>query len=178
MNKNQNEEEEKKPIKSRLQDLKDQLIKPDDITSFDEFTIDKITDDDNFVRPLEPRQLSFITEYLKDFNGTQAAIRAGYSEKTANVIASNLLTKVNVKQEISRRQALIQEASNITREKVIHKLLELIEDCYTDEKTDRTSILKAMDMINKITGIYTPENQINILNQGDSEIKITIVKPS
>jgi phage terminase small subunit len=39
------------------------------------------------------RQQAFIREYLVDCNGTQAAIRAGYSKGTANVIACENLTK-------------------------------------------------------------------------------------
>ncbi len=45
---------------------------------------------------LTPDQEMFCLEYLKDFNGTQAAIRAGYSEKTASEQASRLLTNVKV----------------------------------------------------------------------------------
>jgi phage terminase small subunit len=173
-NKKQNKKEVENQTKSKLDDLKRQLIE-DDISDFTKL---QPTISEEFQR-LEERQKLFVNEYLKDFNGTQAAIRAGYSEKTANVIASNLLTKVNIKNEITKRQQLIQEASNINKENVIKKLLELIEDCYNDEKTDRTSILKAMDMINKLTNLYAPENQINILNQNETgEIKITIIAPN
>ena len=45
---------------------------------------------------LEPKQSKFVREYLKDRNATQAAIRSGYSRKTANRIASRLLSKVDV----------------------------------------------------------------------------------
>lgn len=51
---------------------------------------------------LNKKQELFAREYLIDMNGTQAAIRAGYSEKTAYSIASNLLKKVEV-------QSLIEE---------------------------------------------------------------------
>lgn len=49
---------------------------------------------------LTDKQKAFIVEYVKDFNGTQAAIRAGYSENTANVIASQNLTKLNIREAI------------------------------------------------------------------------------
>ena len=42
---------------------------------------------------LPPRQRRFVAEYLVDCNGTQAAIRAGYSRKTANEQAADLLAK-------------------------------------------------------------------------------------
>lgn len=175
MNKNQNEEEEKKPIKSKLEDLKNQLLS-DDISDFTSLQVTQNNLDEFAI--ISPQEKIFITEYMKDYNGARAYIAAGYSEKGASQGASRLLTRVNIKSELNRRQELIQEASNITKEKVIKKLLELIDDCYTDEKTDRTSILKAMDMINKLTNLYAPENQINIQNNTDGEIKITIIKPN
>lgn len=48
-----------------------------------------------------PKQEKFCVEYLVDLNGTQAAIRAGYSDKTAEATASRLLRNVNVKKRIS-----------------------------------------------------------------------------
>lgn len=48
------------------------------------------------------KQKRFISEYIKDLNATQAAIRAGYSPKTAEVQGSRLLNNVKVKSEIAR----------------------------------------------------------------------------
>jgi phage terminase small subunit len=53
---------------------------------------------------LRSKQARFVQEYLIDRNGTQAAIRAGYSPRTAHVIAAELLTKPNIRQEITRRE--------------------------------------------------------------------------
>ncbi|ENG5503925.1 terminase small subunit, partial [Yersinia enterocolitica] len=44
------------------------------------------------MKQLTPKQELFCREYLKDLNATQAAIRAGYSEKTAQVQSSRLLS--------------------------------------------------------------------------------------
>lgn len=52
---------------------------------------------------LTTKQRVFIAEYLKDFNATQAAIRAGYSERTANRIGPQNLSKVGIEEEISRQ---------------------------------------------------------------------------
>ncbi|WP_127133479.1 terminase small subunit [Veillonella caviae] len=49
---------------------------------------------------MTPKQEKFCVEYLVDLNGTQAAIRAGYSEKTANRIANQLLSKLDIKNRI------------------------------------------------------------------------------
>ena len=45
---------------------------------------------------MTPKQKAFVFEYLKDFNATQAAIRAGYSQKTAGVIGHENLRKPNI----------------------------------------------------------------------------------
>ena len=65
-------------------------------------------------RALEPKQEAFCQEYLKDLNGTQAAMRAGYTDKpaTAKVQASRLLSNDNV---VARIQALMDERLDRTR---------------------------------------------------------------
>jgi phage terminase small subunit len=54
---------------------------------------------------MTPKQKRFCDEYLIDLNATQAAIRAGYSEKTATVIGAENLTKPNIKEYIENRMA-------------------------------------------------------------------------
>lgn len=58
---------------------------------------------------MNARQKRFCDEYLTDCNATQAAIRAGYSEKTACEQAARLLTNVNIKDYIDKR---MEEISN------------------------------------------------------------------
>lgn len=52
---------------------------------------------------LTERQKRFCDEYLIDLNATQAAIRAGYSKKTANEIAAQNLAKLNIQSYIKKR---------------------------------------------------------------------------
>lgn len=59
---------------------------------------------------LTPKQKAFADEYLKCGNATEAARRAGYSEKTAVVIGAQNLTKLNVLQYIGERQKQIDDA--------------------------------------------------------------------
>lgn len=70
---------------------------------------------------LRPRQQIFVLEYVKDFNATRAAIAAGYSPKTARFIASNLLTKVNVKEAV---KLLLQEKV-MTADEVLTRLADM-----------------------------------------------------
>lgn len=51
---------------------------------------------------LNEKQKMFCKEYVRDFNATQAAIRAGYSEKTARAIGTENLTKPDIQNEIAR----------------------------------------------------------------------------
>ncbi|MDL2224667.1 terminase small subunit [Eubacteriales bacterium OttesenSCG-928-M02] len=68
---------------------------------------------------LTDKQKKFVDEYLVDFNATQAAIRAGYSERTATVTASKLLRNPRIQEYLQERQKDLQERTEITQEKVV-----------------------------------------------------------
>lgn len=74
---------------------------------------------------LTPKQLRFVDEYLIDLNATQAAIRAGYSQKTAAIIGSENLRKPYIASEIARRQAKRSDKLEITAESVVAELAKL-----------------------------------------------------
>lgn len=66
-----------------------------------------------------------MAEYLVDLNATAAAIRAGYSEKTARFIGAENLTKPNIAAEIAKRRIELQSKLEITQEKVLRELAKL-----------------------------------------------------
>ena len=72
--------------------------------------------------PLEPRQQAFVNEYIIDLNGTQAAIRAGYSPATATQIASDQLSKPNVAASVARAKAQRLQRVNIKQDDVLHEM--------------------------------------------------------
>lgn len=74
---------------------------------------------------LTPKQERFVAEYLVDLNGTQAAIRAGYSERTANRAACELLTKPDIQALISERKARQLERADLTATRVLEELRRL-----------------------------------------------------
>ena len=76
---------------------------------------------------LTRKQKNFCREFVIDFNGTQAAIRAGYSKKTARNMASNLLTKLNIQKEIQKLTDKITEKQEIDAEYVLNTLKEVVE---------------------------------------------------
>ena len=71
---------------------------------------------------LTAKQQRFVSEYLVDANGTQAAIRAGYSPRTANEQASRLLAKVNVASAVQAKQQHLAERSAVGADRVIEEL--------------------------------------------------------
>jgi len=71
---------------------------------------------------LRGKQQRFVDEYLVDRNATQAAIRAGYSAKTAYSIGEENLRKPEVKKAIEIGEAEIAERTKITQDKVMKEL--------------------------------------------------------
>lgn len=71
--------------------------------------------------PLTEKQKIFCSEYILDWNGTRAAIAAGYSESSAREIASQNLTKLNILAHIKYIQANLEIEAGISRLKVINE---------------------------------------------------------
>ncbi|NCQ34267.1 terminase small subunit [bacterium] len=80
-------------------------------------------------RPLNDKQLRFIDEYMIDLHVTNAAIRAGYAQKSAHVQGSVLLKHPKVAAELARRQAARAERVGVTQDYVLTVVLDTIERC-------------------------------------------------
>ncbi|OZB11179.1 MAG: hypothetical protein B7X67_04995 [Rhizobiales bacterium 39-66-18] len=74
---------------------------------------------------MTPKQHRFVEEYLIDLNATQAAVRAGYSPKTAAFIASENLRKPYISEEIDRAMARRSARTEITQDRVLQELARL-----------------------------------------------------
>jgi phage terminase small subunit len=75
-----------------------------------------------FMDGLKLKQILFCAEYSKDFNATQAAIRAGYSRKTAESQGCRLLTNVKIKAEIAKIIGRAVEKAEISLSWVLNEL--------------------------------------------------------
>ena len=75
------------------------------------------------------KQKRFIDEYLIDLNATQAAIRAGYSKKTAQQISSNLLLNVVIQEAIQEKLKKIEKKSELSQQWVLDRLEEITDRC-------------------------------------------------
>ena len=76
-------------------------------------------------KPKDDRRVRFAQEYAKDLNATQAAIRAGYSAKTATKQGSRLLTRVDVQQAIGKLLQKVATKNEITVERTLQQIARL-----------------------------------------------------
>ena len=68
---------------------------------------------------LTPKQQAFIGEYMIDLNATQAAIRAGYSPRTANRIGPELLVKTCIQESLTKAMDKRSKRTDITADRVL-----------------------------------------------------------
>jgi phage terminase, small subunit len=103
------------------------------------------------------KQELFIQEYIKTGNATSSAIKAGYSEKTAKSIGQRLLTNVDIKKRIEELSQKIANNNIMTAKERQEYLTKLInsEDVKVSDK------LKALDILNKMTGEYIQKVEVN-----------------
>ncbi len=71
---------------------------------------------------LNPKQERFCQEYLVDLNATRAAIRAGYSPRTANEIGAENLAKPSIADRVAQLMAERQERTEVTQDEVVREL--------------------------------------------------------
>lgn len=121
-------------------------------------------------RPLNIKQQRFVEEYLIDFNGLQAAIRAGYSEKAAKEIASRLLTYANIQKAIQEKTRKTLAKVELTREHIIQGLIRetslIVKQTdkngrvIAEQKTTSPARVKAWELLGKNMGMFLDRLQI------------------
>ncbi|GAA4434696.1 hypothetical protein GCM10023188_25940 [Pontibacter saemangeumensis] len=139
---------------------------------------------------LTDKQQRFCEEYLVDLNATQAAIRAGYSEKTANREGSRLLSKVDIHARVQELQQQRSEKLNIDTEWVLRRLVAISDKCMQAEPVmkwdpeekamvetgeyqfDSQGANKATEMIGKHIGFFEKDNEQGKVPLVIPEIKV------
>ena len=94
---------------------------------------------------MTPKQEMFCREFLIDLNGTQAAIRAGYSAKTANRIATENLSKPDIKRRIEELKQQRQEAIGVDASYVLQRLIDIDQMDARDILNDDGSVKPIYD---------------------------------
>lgn len=127
---------------------------------------------------LTKKEARFVQEYLIDLNATQAAIRAGYSAKTARQIGYQLLTKLHIQNAIAEAQAKAAEKLEITRERVLPEIADI---AFTPSHTPDNETflsnkdkLNALDKLSRHLGLFEKDNDQRaptiIIAKDDSEL--------
>lgn len=107
---------------------------------------------------LTSRHMKFCEEYIKDMNGTQAAIRAGYAPAAAKVQASRLLTYDNVQEYLTKLRAEARRDSIAELTEVLERITSILRDPESDPK----DVLKAAELIGKRYGAWTEKVQTTV----------------
>lgn len=127
---------------------------------------------------LTRKQELFATEYVRlKGNGTQAAIAAGYSEKTARSTAVENLTKPNIKkrieeltekadaEKIADAQEVLQLLTEIVRGEMSEEVVAINpqgEESRTNRKPTIKDRSKALEILSRCLGMTLPETQVNV----------------
>jgi len=131
------------------------------------------------------KQQRFCDEYLIDLNATQAAIRAGYSGKTANRIGTENLSKPVIKAYLAERMSekeseliadqdeVLRYLTSVMRGKSVASVLAREEtgaDHVIEKPPDEKERLKAAELLGKRYGLYTDRIEQDV----DMELSITV----
>lgn len=123
---------------------------------------------------LTPKQAAFVREYLVDRNGTQAAIRAGYSKKTAQAIATENLSKPLISEKIKSATQVSAAKTETDSEWVRRRLKEEADDF--SEFASHSARIRALELVAKLNGDFEIDNTQQ--NKQPLAIMVTFDRPA
>lgn len=116
---------------------------------------------------LRGKQKTFIEHYLINFNATESAKLAGYSERSAEVQGHKLVNNPTIKAIIDAELEIRRQANKATAEKVIEELSEL---AFNDREINKKDKLKALELLGRHFAVFTEK----VETVGEQKIKITL----
>ncbi len=126
-------------------------------------------------KPLSARRLRFCQNYISADTDREAAIAAGYSEKSAHVTAARLLKDDNVLAEIARRQEKASERADIREDDVIKMLLE-DREAAREAKQFGPSV-RAAELLGRKLGMFVDKRLVGeIREHTDEEVAAGLAK--
>ena len=150
---------------------------------------------------MTPKHKRFVSEYLVDLNATQAAVRAGYSKKTAYSIGQENLSKPEIAKAITAAMTKRSERTEVTQDYVITSIMETMERCKQAEavkyqngdqvfvdtpdgkrapayKFEASAVLKGAELLGRHLAMFTDktENRHTVENLTDEELDARIAE--
>lgn len=127
---------------------------------------------------MKDKRLDFAEQYLKDFNATQAAIRAGYSPHTAKQQGSRLLTNVDVRARIGELQDEAAERNRVEIDEIIGKLRGAYDEAMSDGRYG--AAVRAAELLGKHIGMFSDKVQASVshtyLNASEEDLTAEIAR--
>lgn len=123
------------------------------------------------MKPLTPKQARFVDEYLIDLNATQAAIRAGYSAKTAEWIGPQLLGKSHVSSAIEAAKKARTKRTEVDADYVLKRMIEIDQMDVLDIMDDQMA-LKPVKEWPKVWRQYLSGFDVAEMFEGSGEQKL------
>ena len=138
------------------------------------------------------KQSIFVREYLTCLNATEAAKRAGYSQKTAYSIGQRLLRNVEISNAINSAMSERSERTALNADYVLHSLHEIAQRCMQkcpvmvkgeqaidDEGRhmwtfDAKNALRALELIGKHMGMFSDKNRQQEQTPEEEKMYLTI----
>ena len=124
---------------------------------------------------LNAKKNRFVEEYPVDLNATQAAIRAGYSKKTAYSIGQRLLKDVEIQEAIQKAMKDRSERTGITHDKVVEELGKVAfaeAHDYTDADLKYGNKLKALELLGKHLGMFEKRDSYDVEDVGEAREEV------
>ncbi|MGA8036478.1 MAG: terminase small subunit [Candidatus Acidiferrales bacterium] len=117
--------------------------------------------------PTAEKRKRFAEEYAVDCNGTQAAVRAGYSPKTASAQASRLLRNAKVRAAIEGLLAEETRRAELTADEIINGIRETVRRCQAPGKDFQPfAVLKGYELLGKYKKLWTEKTEVT----GDADL--------
>lgn len=118
---------------------------------------------------LTPKQQAFADYYIQTGNATEAAIKAGYSEKTARITGCENLTKPNIQQYIEEKQKELES----NRMADMTEVREFWTEAMRNPDNAMKDRLKASEMIARTSGAFL--DKVEMKTTGEQTITVTIM---
>lgn len=139
------------------------------------------------IMALTAKQKMFVANYIVDLNATQAAVKSGYSVKTANEQASRLLANVNIQQAVQEQMKAREQRTLVTADYVINNLKTVAERCMQGEpvvdregepigewKFDSSGANKSLELLGKHLKLFTDKTEISGKDGEELTINVNI----